>query len=131
MIRTLAAAVSLLAIATATPSAAQKSAAQYDERPAKLAPRDDGYGYTRRVVDIPMRDGTKLHTVIAIPKGAKDAGMLMTRTPYDAEELASDTPGIYASLPGADDSDQDPITASGYIRVFQDVRGCTRARAST
>ena len=127
MIRTLAAPLSLgaslVALALATPATAQKSAAQYDERPAKLAPRDEGYGYTRRVVDIPMRDGTKLHTVIAIPKGAKDAGMLMTRTPYDAEELASNSPGIYASLPGADDTDQDPITASGYIRVFQDVRG--------
>ena len=123
MIRTLAATVSLAVLTVATPALAQKAMQQYDERPAKLAPRDEGYGYTRRVVDIPMRDGTKLHTVIAIPKGAKGVGMLMTRTPYDAEELASATPGIYSSLPGADESDQDPITASGYIRVFQDVRG--------
>ena len=33
---------------------------------------------------IPMRDGVKLYTVIAIPKGAKNAPMVLTRTPYNA-----------------------------------------------
>jgi predicted acyl esterase len=33
---------------------------------------------------IPMRDGVKLHTVILVPKGAKGAPILLTRTPYDA-----------------------------------------------
>ena len=106
----------------ASAAAAQKSEA-YTERPAKFVPTIDQYGYTRRVVDIPMRDGTKLHTVIAIPKGAKDAGMLMTRTPYDAEKLASANPSTYAALPAIAMTADDPITAAGYIRVFQDVRG--------
>ena len=32
-----------------------------------------------------MRDGVKLHTVILVPKGAKGAPILLTRTPYDAD----------------------------------------------
>ena len=32
-----------------------------------------------------MRDGVKLHTVILVPKGAKSAPILLTRTPYDAD----------------------------------------------
>jgi uncharacterized protein len=34
-----------------------------------------------------MRDGVKLRTVILIPKGAKQAPTLLTRTPYDADKL--------------------------------------------
>ena len=37
--------------------------------------------YERRVVMIAMRDGVKLNTVIVVPKGAKRAPMLFTRTP--------------------------------------------------
>ena len=33
---------------------------------------------------IPMRDGVKLYTVIAIPKGVTHAPIVLTRTPYDA-----------------------------------------------
>ncbi len=36
-----------------------------------------------------MRDGVKLHTVILVPKGAKGAPILLTRTPYDADKLTS------------------------------------------
>ena len=35
---------------------------------------------------IPMRDGVKLYTVIAIPKGARNAPIVLTRTPYNAAE---------------------------------------------
>ena len=35
------------------------------EAPAKLKPTNDGFDYVRRDVMIPMRDGVKLHTVIA------------------------------------------------------------------
>ena len=125
--QTLSAAAALVALCA--PAVAQRRAdAAFDERPAKLALRDDGYGYTRRVVDIPMRDGTRLHTVIAIPIGARDLPMLMTRTPYDAEQLASRTPGIYSSWPGTVATDQDPVTSSGYIHVFQDVRGMHKSQ---
>jgi predicted acyl esterase len=59
---------------------------------------------------IPMRDGVKLNTLIVIPKGAKNAPILMDRTPYNI--------GIYEPYVGADQ-----FLLAGYIRVYQDVRG--------
>ena len=96
----------------------------YDERPAKLAPATEGWGYERRTVEIAMRDGVKLHTVILIPKGAHDAAMLLTRTPYDANGMTSQTPSgnLAAALDGYDNA-TDIIVAGGYIRVVQDIRG--------
>ncbi|MFM5893714.1 MAG: glutaryl-7-ACA acylase, partial [Novosphingobium sp.] len=45
--------------------------------------------YVRREVMMPMRDGTKLYTVIVFRKGTKDAPILLSRTPYDAEGATS------------------------------------------
>ena len=59
------------------------------EIPAKFEPTNDGFDHVKRDVMIPMRDGVKLHTVILIPKGAKKAPILLTRTPYDADKLTS------------------------------------------
>ncbi len=108
-----------LTVATTAPATAQN----YDERPAKMAPRDVGYDYVRKVVEIPMRDGVKLHTVIVVPKGAKDAGILMTRTPYDADGQTKVDSGSYAGILQNGDGAGDVIAAAGYIRVIQDVRG--------
>jgi putative CocE/NonD family hydrolase len=96
----------------------------YDERPAKIEPATEGWDHERRMVDIPMRDGTKLHAVILIPKGAKQAPILLTRTPYDAEALTSNVSSgrMIASLDGYDNA-SDIIVAGGYIRVIEDVRG--------
>ena len=80
------------------------------------------YDYVKRVAMIPMRDGTKLYTVIMIPKGAKNAPMLLTRTPYNAAKRAERevSGSVLASLPQGDEV----FVAGGqYIRVFQDVRG--------
>ena len=79
------------------PAAAQDSSqSQYStlptETPAKFTPVTDSFDYIRRDVMIPMRDGVKLHTVILVPKGAKDAPILLTRTPYNANELTSHDP---------------------------------------
>src|ERR1700759_726203 len=52
-----------------------------NETPAKVAPTYDGFDYARREVMIPMRDGVKLHTVVLVPKGVRNAPILMTRTP--------------------------------------------------
>src|SRR6266536_2249449 len=81
------------------------------ETPAKLEPTNDSFDYERRDVMIPMRDGVKLHTVILLPKGAKNAPILLTRTPYNATELTGH------------DNATDVIVEGGYIRVVQDVRG--------
>src|SRR5258707_11473795 len=50
--------------------------------PSKIPP--SGSDYFRREVMIPMRDGVKLYTVIIVPKGARNAPILLTRTPYNA-----------------------------------------------
>jgi len=77
--------------------------------------------YDKRVVMVPMRDGVKLYTVIVVPKGAKDAPILLTRTPYDAAGRAerSNSPRMVEALPLADED----FVKAGYIRVYQDVRG--------
>jgi putative CocE/NonD family hydrolase len=95
-----------------------------NETPAKFTPTYEGFDYTRKEVMIPMRDGVKLHTVILVPKGAKNAPILLTRTPYNATELTTHTQSSHLgpSLEGYDNA-TDVIVEGGYIRVVQDIRG--------
>ncbi len=94
------------------------------ETPTKFVPVTDSFDYVKRDVMIPMRDGVRLHTVIIVPKGAKGAPILLTRTPYDASALTSHTesPHLGPILQGYDNA-TDVIVEGGYIRVVQDVRG--------
>ncbi|WEN14795.1 CocE/NonD family hydrolase [Rhodanobacter sp. AS-Z3] len=94
------------------------------ETPAKFTPTTASFDYERRDVMVPMRDGVKLHTVILIPKGAHHAGILFTRTPYDANALTrvSMSGQLEVALAGYDNV-ADIIVEDGYIRVVQDVRG--------
>src|SRR2546425_7377815 len=94
------------------------------EVPQKFEPTNDGFEYTRRDVMIPMRDGVKLHTVIIVPKGAKHAPILLTRTPYNATELTSHAASSHLGpiLNGYDNA-LEVIVEGGYVRVVQDVRG--------
>jgi uncharacterized protein len=77
--------------------------------------------FDKRVVMVPMRDGTKLYTVIVVPKGAHDAPILLTRTPYNAAGRAerSTSGRMIEALPLSDEG----FVKAGYIRVYQDVRG--------
>jgi putative CocE/NonD family hydrolase len=95
-----------------------------NETPDKVVPTNYGFDYVRREVMIPMRDGVKLHTVILVPKGAKGAGILLTRTPYDANGLTThiNSSHLGPSLYGYDNA-TDVIVEGGYIRVVQDIRG--------
>lgn len=79
------------------------------------------YDYVKRVEMVPMRDGTKLYTVMIIPKGAKDAPILLTRTPYNAKRAAQRALSPHAAATGQ--QVDEPFLADGYIRVYQDVRG--------
>ncbi len=94
------------------------------ETPDTLQPAMDTWDYTRREEMIPMRDGVKLHTVILVPKGAKNAPLLLTRTPYDANVLTGHAQSSHLGpiLYGYDNA-TDVIVEGGYIRVVQDVRG--------
>src|SRR6476646_5946071 len=75
--------VSLIVLFVCQPLMAQ------NETPSKFDPTNYGFNYERRTVMIPMRDGVKLHTVILVPKGARNAPILLTRTPYNADELTT------------------------------------------
>src|SRR5581483_9463905 len=94
------------------------------ETPAKVETSTDDFDYVRRDVMIPMRDGVKLHTVIIVPKGAKNAPILLTRTPYNATKLTSHAESTHLDsiLQGYDNA-TDVIVEGGYIRVVQDIRG--------
>lgn len=121
----------LLAVAlliAVTPAFAQKTKAKGgslpSEIPAKFAPTNYRFDHVRREVEIPMRDGVKLHTVILVPNGAKNAPMLLTRTPYNADALTghANSAHLGPNLTGYDNA-TDVIVEGGYIRVVQDVRG--------
>jgi putative CocE/NonD family hydrolase len=98
------------------------------ETPAEFAAPTEGFNYVKRSVMIPMRDGTRLNTIVIVPKGATNGGnkapILLTRTPYDASSLTShaESSDLESILSGYDNA-ADVIVQGGYIRVVQDVRG--------
>ncbi len=77
--------------------------------------------FVKRVVMVPMRDGVKLYTVIVMKKGAGNAPILLSRTPYDAKDTTSRTKSqlITEILPAMDAE----FVEDNYIRVYQDIRG--------
>jgi uncharacterized protein len=107
-----------------SPSARAQAPTLPSESPTQVTPVTDTFDNTRRDVMIPMRDGVKLHTVILIPKGAKNAPILLTRTPYNASDLTSHANSTHlGSILEGYDNATDVIVEGGYIRVIQDVRG--------
>jgi putative CocE/NonD family hydrolase len=119
------------ALSCAEPAGAQPASPppmQYpsypSETPATLQPTTYGFDYVRREVMIPMRDGVKLFTVVLVPKGARGAPILLTRTPYDATALTTHAQSSHLGqvLSGYDNV-TDIIVEGGYIRVVQDIRG--------
>jgi putative CocE/NonD family hydrolase len=124
----------LYALFILTPSFAERARGQgtqtpkpsdlLSESPAKFAPATDGFDYAKRDVMIPMRDGVKLHTVLLVPKGAKHAPILLTRTPYSATDQTTHAPSSHlASILNGYDNATEVIVEGGYIRAIQDVRG--------
>jgi uncharacterized protein len=101
------------------------------ETPGKFTPVTDSFDHIRRDVMIPMRDGVKLHTVILVPKGAKNAPILLTRTPYNANDLVGHSqsahlgPNLNSDNAALNmyDNPTEVILEGGYIRVVEDVRG--------
>ena len=74
--------------------------------------------YVRSEAMIPMRDGVKLHAVIVRPAGSDAATtpalpFLMERTPYGVDGYTPER--VAASKPA--------LAASGYIFVYEDIRG--------
>jgi hypothetical protein len=110
--------VAALAVVSLT---AQQTPPLMPDIPQKFEEPRGTYDYVKRDVMIPMRDGVKLHTVIVVPKGARNAPLLLTRTPYNASDRAerSRSTRMVATLALFDEL----FAADGYIRVYQDVRG--------
>ena len=99
----------------------QPATALPSETPETFKPKTDEFDYVKREEMIPMRDGVKLKTYILVPKGAHQAPMLLTRTPYNASQrvLRFISPHLVAAVPQMVDT----AVAAGYIIVYQDVRG--------
>ena len=73
--------------------------------------------YNKMEVDIPMRDGVKLHTTIYSPKDtSKEYPILMQRTPYSSRPYGEDQ---FRSKIGPNEI----LMKEGNIIVYQDVRG--------
>jgi len=73
--------------------------------------------YTKYEYRIPMRDGKKLFTAVYVPKDASEPHpFLMDRTPYNVGPYGEDR---YPEHLGPSDE----FEKSGYIFVYQDVRG--------
>ncbi len=77
--------------------------------------------FIKREEMIPMRDGTKLYTVIVMKKGTTNGPILLSRTPYNAkgslarvksQKVTEILPAMYAEF-----------VEDGYIIVQQDIRG--------
>ncbi|WP_375395102.1 CocE/NonD family hydrolase [uncultured Sphingomonas sp.] len=89
--------------------------------PAHFTPANAGFDHSRTEVDIPMRDGVKLHAVILSPKGLKDAPILLDRTPYGADDSSSKASSAHGAMLVSPANAM--LLAAGYILVFEDVRG--------
>ena len=122
---------SVLCVALGFAQAPQSSASESgmyselpSETPATFTPVTTSFNFEKREVMIPMRDGVKLHAVIVVPKGAKNAPILFTLTPYDAEHMVTQNPSsdLARALKGYDNA-TDVIVQGGYIRVIEDTRG--------
>ncbi|MBT8294971.1 MAG: CocE/NonD family hydrolase, partial [Gramella sp.] len=73
--------------------------------------------YDKMEVDIPMRDGVKLHTTIYSPKDtSQEYPILMQRTPYSSRPYGEDQ---FRSKIGPNEI----LMKQGNIIVYQDVRG--------
>ena len=117
----------LAGLSCSTTLAAQTAASAASlpsETPSSFAPATGSFDYVKREVMIPMRDGVRLYTVIVIPKGAKNAPMLLTRTPYSAKAQTAHAASAHLGpILSGYDNPLEVIVGGSYIRVVQDVRG--------
>jgi hypothetical protein len=89
--------------------------------PSSFTAAEGSFDYERRQVEIPMRDGVRLHAIIVAPRNATHAPIILERTPYGSEDETNQ----HASAHGA--MKLEPAAAmllnAGYIVAYEDVRG--------
>ena len=110
-----------LALGTAADGAPAPPADLPSDIPAHFERAVPAMDFVKRDVMITMRDGIALHTVIVLPRGARGAPMLLTRTPYGASSDAAVNNSTH--LKAVLSIGNDTVVDGGYIRVYQDVRG--------
>ena len=118
------------------PAGALFTAATFAQAPAPITPMTPdvidkyeqtlpGADFIRREAMVPMRDGTKLYTVVVMKKGTANAPILFSRSPYDAHHsthrVASQRIVDILEVMDAE------FVTDGYIRVYQDIRGLHRS----
>jgi hypothetical protein len=119
----------LLALAAAPPKAASGPVTPMTpDVVASYNPVLPQADFIRREAMVPMRDGTKLYTVIFMKKGVTNAPIILSRTPYDAK-------GSTARTASQSVVDVLPImyrefVNDGYIIVQQDIRGLHRSEGT-
>ena len=111
----------LLMLVVVAATLVASSALAQTEIPKTFSPVTAEFDHERREVMIPMRDGVKLRAVVVIPKGATQAPIILSRTPYGSKKPTTQSSSPHAAmvLPLADEL----LLEAGYIRVYQDVRG--------
>ena len=117
--------ISFAALAAAQATTPQPQYPDFpSETPATFETVTTSFDYTKRDVMIPMRDAVKLHMVIVVPKGARRAPILLTRTPYNATGMVNHANSSHLGpiLQGYDNLTE-VIVEGGYIRAIEDVRG--------
>ena len=98
--------------------------AQAADEPAASTVASVREQYTKCEYRIPMRDGTRLFTVVYVPKDAsRRYPFLMERTPYSAGVHADDELHYGVDFYPARLGPSPEFQRSGYIFVQQDVRG--------
>ena len=122
-----------IALSLAATSLATSAAAQANGRVTPMTPDVVEHyeqtlpsaDFVRREVMVPMRDGTKLYTIVMMKKGTRDAPILLSRSPYDAYAAAHRV----ASQRLVDNLDvmDAEFAEDGYIIVQQDIRGLHRS----
>jgi len=111
MYRRFLAATALAAATLAAPAPARQNA----------TPQAEAAAFTFQEVMVPMRDGTKLQTVILRPTGKTGKlPILLQRTPY----------GVPGGAPRAVPASMKYLMDDGYILVFQNMRGRYKSEGS-
>jgi putative CocE/NonD family hydrolase len=118
----------LLALAAAPPPASAPITAMTPDVVASYNEVMPWADFDRRELMIPMRDGTKLYTVLVMKKGTRNAPILLTRSPYDAhaDAFRNASQRIEDILPAM----YKEFAEDGYIIAIQDIRGLHRSQGT-
>jgi len=106
---------------TAVFAASKTATGGENTEPATSTVREN---YTKFEYKIPMRDGTRLFTVVYVPKDRKqNYPFLMVRTPYGTGVFLNDESHYGVDFYPKSLGPSKDFESSGYIFVNQDVRG--------